>query len=429
MGLTSKQAALRKVHPKQRERFFLCLQAWSECRRGLRTPFWLEPDRWKSTIPSIPGYEILGELGRGGMGIVYKAQNLKYDRPAALKMILSGRGAAFLELARFRIEAEAIASLAHPNIVLIHEVGVHLGYPFFVLEYAEGGSLAQKIRAHPMPCDWTAHVILKLALAMQHAHERGIIHRDLKPSNVLLMSDEVPKVTDFGLAKFTTGDDSPNDARSGMTITFPDVFTKLTRMRQDFESIKKTATDDVTTTFEDYVVRTEWKQKIGTPDSDDERRLDEIGQFIQEALRQASLESPGESQVRENLTKSGSIMGTPQYMAPEQASGRIEEVGPSADIYSLGAIMYEMLTGRPPFIGAPLQVITQVRSRPPVPPRQGRDSIEPGLEAICMKCLEKTVERRYQSMGHLAEDLQRFMDGGQVDALSEEFAIGTSSPL
>ena len=158
----------------------------------------------EATLPSIPGYEILGELGRGGMGIVYKAQNLRNDRLVALKMILSGRGAVFLELARFRIEAEAIASLEHPNIVLIHEVGVHLGYPFFVLEYAEGGSLAGRISAQPMPCDWTAHVILKLALAMQHAHERGIIHRDLKPSNVLLMSDDIPKITDFGLAKFTT---------------------------------------------------------------------------------------------------------------------------------------------------------------------------------------------------------------------------------
>ena len=383
----------------------------------------------EGTIPSIPGYEILGELGRGGMGIVYKAQNLKYDRLVALKMILSGRGAAFLELARFRIEAEAIASLAHPNIVLIHEVGVHLGYPFFVLEYAEGGSLAEKIRAHPMPCDWTAQITLKLALAMQHAHERGIIHRDLKPSNVLLMSDDIPKITDFGLAKFTTGDDSPSDARSGMTIIFPEDFTELTRMRQDFERIKETANDDVTTTFEDYVVRTEWKQKIGTPDAEDEQRLDDIGQFIQEALRQASLDLPGESQVRENLTESGAIMGTPQYMAPEQAWGRIEEVGPSADIYSLGAIMYEMLTGRPPFTGDLCQVITEVRSRPPVPPRQRRDSIDPGLEAICMKCLEKTVERRYQSMENLADDLQRFMDGGQGRCSQGKFAIEPSSPL
>ncbi len=156
----------------------------------------------EETVPSIPGFKILGELGRGGMGIVYKAHDLDNDRLAALKMILGGRGAHFLELVRFRIEAEAIASLAHPNIVLIHEVGVHLGYPFFVLEYAEGGSLAETIRAHVAPSDWTVHIALKLALAMQHAHERGIIHRDLKPSNVLLMSDDTPKITDFGLAKF-----------------------------------------------------------------------------------------------------------------------------------------------------------------------------------------------------------------------------------
>ena len=151
--------------------------------------------------------------------------------------------------------------------------------------------------------------------------------------------------------------------------------------------------------------------------AEDEQRLDNIGQFIQEALRQASLDLPGESQVREKLTKSGAIMGTPQYMAPEQAWGRIEEVGPPADIYSLGAIMYEMLTGRPPFTGDPVKVITEVRSRPPVPPRQRRDSIEPGLEAICMKCLEKTVERRYESMGSLAEDFQRFLSGAEVGAL------------
>ena len=160
-----------------------------------------------------------------------------------------------------------------------------------------------------MPCDWTAQITLKLALAMQHAHERGIIHRDLKPSNVLLMSDEIPKITDFGLAKFTTGDDSPSDARSGMTIIFPGVFTELTRMRQDFESIKETANDDVTTTFEDYVVRTEWKKKIGTPNAEDEQRLDEIRQFVQEALRQASLDLPGESQVREKLDQIGSDHG------------------------------------------------------------------------------------------------------------------------
>jgi serine/threonine protein kinase len=367
------------------------------------------------TIPAIPGYDILGELGRGGMGIVYKAQNLKYDRLVALKMILSGRGAAFLELARFRIEAEAIGSLEHPNIVEIHEVGVHLGYPFFILEYAEGGSLAGRIRSQPASCEWTAHVSLKLALAMHHAHERGIIHRDLKPSNVLLMSDDIPKVTDFGLAKLRSEYDPMM-----MTISIPNDFTDLTlAFKEDFEHINETSNDDLTTTFDDKVILTKLKSRFGTSSALDERRLVEIRQFIHEAQRQASLNLPGDSQILERLTQSGAIMGTPQYMAPEQALGRIEDVGPSADIYSLGAIMYEMLTGRPPFTGHPLQVITKVTTIPPVPPRQLRDPVEPGLEAICMKCLEKTVERRYQSMGALAEDLQRFIDGGAVNALNE----------
>ena len=366
-------------------------------------------------LPTIPGYEILGELGRGGMGIVYKARNLRYDRLIGLKMILGGRGADFLELARFRIEAEAIASLAHPNIVDIHEVGVHLGFPFFVLEYAEGGSLAETIRGHPMRCDRIGHLSLQLARAMEHAHGRGIIHRDLKPSNVLLMSDDMPKVTDFGLAKFTMEHDS-----GMMTISIPSDFSNLTlAFKEDSEHPNETADGNLTTTFDGEVVRTGWKKRFGTPDAEDERRLDDIIQFIREAHRQASFDLPGDSQVLGKLTQSGAIMGTPQYMAPEQAWGRIEDVGPSADIYSLGAIMYEMATGRPPFTGNRIDVIMKVRSRPPVSPRLRRDSIDPALEAICMMCLEKAVHRRYRSMGNLAEDLQRFIDGGPVDALGE----------
>ncbi len=369
----------------------------------------------EATIPSIPDYEILGELGRGGMGIVFKAHSLKYDRPVALKMILSGRGAAFAELARFRIEAEAIASLEHPNIVLIHEVGVHLGFPFFVLEYAEGGSLAGRIRSQPMPCDWTAHICLKLALAMQHVHERGILHRDLKLPNVLMMADDIPKITDFGLAKFT-----PNYDREMMTVAMASDFTDLTMaVERDSTRINKTAKDNLSTTFEDEVVLTEWKKKIGTPSIEDEQRLEDVRQFIHEALRQASLDLSGESQVLANLTRSRAIMGTPQYMSPEQASGRIAEVGPATDIYSLGAVMYEMLTGRPPFTGEMFQVIREVITSPPVPPRQRRDSIDPGLEAICMKCLEKKIDRRYETMGRLAEDLQRCVEGAEVSATSE----------
>jgi serine/threonine protein kinase len=410
-------------------------------------------------IPRIPGYEILGELGRGGMGIVYKAHDLTNDRLVALKMILSGRGANLLELARFRIEAEAIASLEHPNIVLIHEVGVHLGYPFFVLEYAEGGSLAGRIRSQPMPFNWTADVCLKIALAMQHAHERGIIHRDLKPSNVLVMSNDFPKITDFGLAKFTTGDERDDDIREGATIVFPEAFRDLTRLRRKFRGEDSDAEDrvsaalaeskqqmgttddvqqqgqsthevelrrfeqerseDLSDSFQNFVIGSEWKQRIWAPSIEDGQRFDAMRQFIQEALRQASLDLTEESIAREKLTKSGAIMGTPQYMAPEQAWGRTDEVCPGLDIYSLGAIMYDMMTGQPPFSGDIEQMIMEVRSRPPVPPRQRRDSVPPGLEAICLKCLEKTAERRYVSMGQLAEDLQRFMNEAEVSALSE----------
>jgi eukaryotic-like serine/threonine-protein kinase len=227
------------------------------------------------TIPSVPGYEILGELGRGGMGIVYKAQDLRRDRIVALKMILSGRGAVFLELARFRIEAEAIASLSHPNIVRIHEVGVHLGYPFFVLEYADGGSLAEKTPGQPMPSDWTCEITLKLALAMQHAHDRHIIHRDLKPTNILIMSIDVPKITDFGLARFTTAVDA-EEKTSMMTMSMPTVFAELGQMKKEFDRLERSPADDSTSTFEDYVVRTEWERKFGTTTAEDGRRCDEI---------------------------------------------------------------------------------------------------------------------------------------------------------
>jgi serine/threonine protein kinase len=372
----------------------------------------------EDSAPKIPGYEILGELGRGGMGIVYKAQDLRNDRLVAVKLILSGRGANPIELARFRIEAEAIGSLDHPNIVRSREIGVHLGFPFFVLEYAEGGSLAGRIRSQQVRCDWTADVCLKLALAMQHVHERGILHRDLKPSNVLIMADDIPKITDFGLAKFT-----PQYDAEMMTVAIPQDFTDFTEIvMRDSTFADENAREDRTTTFDEDTLLSEWEKRIGTPRIEDEHRLDAIREFIQEAVHQASLDLFAESQVLANLTRSRAIMGTPQYMSPEQASGRIADVGPSADIYSLGAVMYEMLTGRPPFTGEMFQVIREVIARPPVPPRQRRASIEAGLEAICMKCLEKRMEGRYETMGRLAEDLQRYVSGADVSAMHETYA-------
>jgi serine/threonine protein kinase len=219
----------------------------------------------------VPGYEIMGELGRGGMGVVFKARQVRLERLVALKMIKAGAGAGPEQVARFRAEAEAVARLQHPNIVQIHEVGEHRGHPFFSLEFVEGGSLAQRIAGAPFAARAAAELVETLARAVHFAHERGIIHRDLKPSNVLLTPDGAPKITDFGLAK-QLGDDA------GQTL-------------------------------------------------------------------------------------SGVILGTPSYMAPEQAGGRNQEIGPATDVYALGAILYELLTGRPPFrASSALDTLEQVQA-------------------------------------------------------------------
>ena len=272
----------------------------------------------------IPGYEILGELGRGGMGVVYKARHTKLGRLVALKMILAGGHAGESELARFRTEAEAIARLQHPNIIQIHEIGEHEGKPFFSLEYCSGGSLSQKINGTPLQPREAAQIMETLARAMHAAHTQGIIHRDLKPANVLLLKDGTPKITDFGLAK----------------------------------------------------------------------KLDDVGQ-----------------------TQSGAIMGTPSYMPPEQAAGKTKELGPAADIYALGAMLYELLTGRPPFKAATaLDTIMQVVSNEPVPPSQLQSKVPADLETICLKCLHKEPAKRYASAQGMADDLRRFLNGEPITA-------------
>jgi serine/threonine protein kinase len=275
--------------------------------------------------PTVTGYDILGELGRGGMGIVYKARQVKLNRLVALKMVLSGQHAGRDDLLRFRTEAEAVASLQHLNIVQIYEVGDQDGCPYFSLEYVTGGSLEDKLdREALLPAAAAAQLLETLARAVHAAHQRGIIHRDLKPANVLLTSDGVPKITDFGLAK----------------------------------------------------------------------RLDAPGQ-----------------------TSTGSVMGTPSYMAPEQAEGKTRELGPAVDIYALGAILYELLTGRPPFLGAtPLDTLHQVRHQEPVPPRQLQPKVPRDLETLALKCLRKEPRHRYASAAALADDLGRFLRGEPIQA-------------
>ncbi len=276
-----------------------------------------------TTADAVPGYEVLGVLGRGGMGVVYKARHVRLKRLVALKMVLAGGHAGPDDLARFRTEAEAIARLQHPNIVQVFEVGDQGGLPFLALEFCGGGSLATKLAGTPLPPAAAATLVETLARAMQAAHEKGVIHRDLKPANVLLAEDGTPKVTDFGLAK----------------------------------------------------------------------KLDEAGQ-----------------------TMPGVVMGTPSYMAPEQAEGQ-KDVGPLADVYALGALLYECLTGRPPFRAATrLDTIVQVMSAEPVSPRELNAEVPRDLNTICLKCLNKPPAQRYASAAELADDLRRFLANEPIRA-------------
>jgi WD40 repeat protein len=277
-------------------------------------------------LPTVPGYEVIRELGRGGMGVVYWAWQTSLARTVALKMILAGDYADARELARFRTEAEAVARLQHPSIVQIYEVGHHGGRPYMALEYVDGGSLAQKLAGTPLAADQAAQLAETLARAVHAAHQRGIIHRDLTPGNVLLTADGLPKITDFGLAKVLAG---------GAAVP----------------------------------------------------------------------------------TQTGSVLGTPSYMAPEQAKGLTREVGPAADVYALGAILYEMLTGRPPFKAeTPLATIQQVQTAEPVPPSRLQPHLPRDLSTVCLKCLSKEPAKRYASALELAEDLRRFRAGEPIRA-------------
>jgi WD40 repeat protein/Flp pilus assembly protein TadD len=273
---------------------------------------------------AVPGYEILGELGQGGFGVVYKARQLGLDRTVALKMILHAEHAGGDTRQRFRIEAEAVARLQHPHIVQIHEVGEAQGLPYFSLEFCAGGSLADRLRGTPLPPREAAALLETLARAVQAAHERHIVHRDLKPGNVLFAANGQPKITDFGLAK----------------------------------------------------------------------KLDEQG-----------------------TTQTGAVMGTPPYMAPEQVGGKSQEIGPAADVYALGAVLYQCLTGRPPFSAATaVDTMLQVLTEEPVPPTKLQPQVPRDLETITLKCLRKEPSRRYVSAAALAEDLRRFLGGEPIQA-------------
>jgi tRNA A-37 threonylcarbamoyl transferase component Bud32 len=263
-------------------------------------------------------YELVSEIAIGGMGVVWKARQVKLNRTVALKMIRSGILAGKDEVARFHAEAEAAANLQHPNIVAIHEVGEHDGEHFFSMDFVDGKNLAEVCEGKPLPARQAAEFIATIADAVQFAHQRGILHRDLKPQNVMLDADRRPRLTDFGLAK-----------RFGVDST---------------------------------------------------------------------------------LTQTGTVVGSPSYMAPEQAQGRADRVGPHSDVYALGAILYELLTGRAPFNADSVEAtLVKVASEEPVAPRKANPNVPEDLETICMKCLEKSPQRRYATARDLADDVRRFL--------------------
>ena len=297
----------------------------------------------------IPHYELLEELGHGGMGLVYKARNIDSNQIVAIKVVLAGRGASFEARARFRIEAEALACLDHPNIVKIRDVGVYAGYPYFAIDYAERGSLLTRISRCPQDPRWAAALLRDLARAMQHAHDRSILHRDLKPANILLMADETPMISDFGLVKFTL-DVVQTSLRSqtfsiGKHLTDEEVYRWLPESRpaqnDPFpKSDPKGDEDEVLA----HMLR-HFASTTGLIENDD--RLGAIREFLDESGCRDGDRRPFALLRIPVLTQAGVVMGSPQYMAPEQARADAGAIGPRTDVYGLGGILFEMLTGAP----------------------------------------------------------------------------------
>jgi WD40 repeat protein/serine/threonine protein kinase len=302
--------------------------------------------------PLVPGYEIIHEVGRGGMGVVYKARQVSLNRLVALKMILSGSHAGPTERERFKREAEAVAALQNPHIVQIFEIGEANGHPYLALEFVEGGSLAHNLTGEPWDATRAAELIEILARTMQFAHNAGIVHRDLKPGNILLTG------------KFEIRNPKSEKEDNGLISNFEFRASNLIPKVTDFGLAK---------------------------------RLDET--------------------IGDGGTRTGAVMGTPSYIAPEQASGKTRDIGPATDVYALGAILYELLTGRPPFRGeTPLETVLQVLNDDPVAPKRLHPHVPRDLETICLKCLSKQPAKRYANANALANDLRRFLNGEPIQA-------------
>jgi serine/threonine-protein kinase len=299
--------------------------------------------RSAATVPPRVGdYEILDEIGRGGMGIVYRARQISLGRIVALKMVLQGALSSASDRTRFRAEAESAARLHHPHITPVYEVGEEQGQPYFSMQFIEGTTLARRIADGPLPAREAAQTLLPVCRAIAEAHRGGLLHRDLKPSNILIDRTGRPYVSDFGLAKRVTADPS---------------------------------------------------------------------------------RGPVDEPAASLLTHSGAILGTPGYMAPEQAAGNRGEVSRATDVYGLGALLYSMLTGRAPFQAAsPVDTVLQVLEQDPLPPRVLNPQADVDLEMIALKCLQKPADLRYQTADELADDLEAFLTNEPISARSSRLA-------
>jgi serine/threonine protein kinase len=319
----------------------------------------------------LEGYHIVREVGRGGMGVVYEARHLRLNRTVAVKMVLAGSHATAEDLVRFQAEAEAVAQLQHPNIVQVFETGQHNGLPFFTLEFIAGGSLSASLGGTPLQPARAAPLVETLARAMHYAHQKGIIHRDLKPANILLHR------------KFEIRNPKPE-----------------TNPKSEIRMIETPGDPHLGFRNSDLGFVSDFEFRI----SDFEPKITDFGL--------AKRVEGGAS-----LTQTGAILGTPSYMAPEQARGQPKEIGPPTDVWALGAILYECLTGRPPFQGpTPTDTLLRVLHDEPVPPRQLQPGVPRDLETICLKCLHKEPPRRYASAEALANDLRRFQAGESIHA-------------